>query len=213
MKKVAAAAVVVVLVLAGAVWMLMPRGGVDPAAVGSEPAPSAPTRATPEVGVAPTVRRIPTTDDPDIYARAIAGVVFGMDTRRFGPGDYRDALMGEADPTLSASGRADLGRMLAERLPSAEQWARMRANDQWSEWVNVEIHVPGSWEQVVVSGQAEPGWAFRNVSGVQTTHYVEDGAARTASRERTVTIGMRCPADGAGVDRCRLNLVGINVIP
>lgn len=213
MKRLAALAALVVLVVAAAVWMLTPRGEAEPSARASEAAPAATTAASAPVPDIALVATIPATSDPDVYARAIAGLVFGMDTRRLEPGDYRDVLMGEADPSLSATGRADLARMLTERIPTTEQWARMRANQQWSEWVSLDILVPGSWEQVVVSGQAEPGWAFRNVSGVQTTHYLEDGAAQTASRERTITIGMRCPADGAEVDRCRLNLIGINVIP
>jgi len=213
MKRLAAIAAVVVLVVMAAVWVLAPRseGGSAGPRGGPESAttPAATTPAPDVTFAAP----IPETSDPDVYARAVAGVVFGMDTRRLEPGDCRDTLMGEADPSLSATGRADLARMLTERIPSSEQWARMRANQQWSTWVNLDVHVPGSWEQVLIAGQAEPGWAFRNVSGVQTTHYVENGATRTASRERTITIGMRCPAAGAEVDRCRLNLVGINVIP
>jgi len=213
MKRLAAIAALVVLVVSAAVWVLAPRS--EEAVAGHRPGPEpastpAATTPTPDVTFAAA---IPATSDPDVYARAVAGVVFGMDTRRLAPGDYRDTLMGEADPSLSATGRADLARMLTERIPTAEQWARMRANQQWSAWVNLDVQVPGSWEQVLISGQAEPGWAFRNVSGVQTTRYVEDGATRTASRERTITIGMRCPAAGAEVDRCRLNLVGINVIP
>lgn len=52
---------------------------------------------------------------------------------------------------------------------------------------------------------------MRNVTGIETTTYVEAGAEKTASRERTVTIGMRCPAHGADVDRCYLVLVGATV--
>lgn len=213
MKKTATVAILVLLAAIAAVWMLPPRGEAEPPARVSEPIPAATPASSAPVPDVALVAAIPATSDPDDYARAIAGVVFGMDTRRLEPGDYRDTLMGEADPSLSATGRADLARMLTERIPTTEQWARMRANQQWSAWVNLDVHVPGSWEQVVISGQAEPGWAFRNVSGAQTTHYLEDGATRTTSRERTITIGMRCPAAGAEVDRCRLNLVGINVIP
>ncbi len=50
---------------------------------------------------------------------------------------------------------------------------------------------------MVTSGQAEPGWAMRNVLGVQTTHFTDGGKAQTTLRERTITIGMRCPAEGA----------------
>jgi hypothetical protein len=209
MKKLLA--LVAVLVLVAMIWALAPRD--EGGAVEQQPQPTQPARTAPAERAVVILDAIAATDDPDAYARAIAGVVLGMDTRRLAPGDYRDVLVAEADPTLSAKGRADLLRMLSERIPTDEQWGRMRANGQWSTWVSRDVQVPASWEQVVISGQAQPGWAFRNVTGIQTTHYVEDGTARTSSRERTLTIGMRCPADGVAVDRCRLNLVGVNVIP
>ena len=114
---------------------------------------------------------------------------------------------------LTTTGYADLERLLAERIPTGEQWARMRANAQWSTFEPTDVWEPGSWTQVVIAGQAEPGWVVRNVTGVQTTHYTENGAERSAVRERTVTVAMRCPAPGAGVDSCRLVLVGGSVLP
>lgn len=158
-------------------------------------------------------RPLTRTTDADAYAVAIADVVFGLDTRDRQPADYLAQLLAEADPGLSATGRADLDALVAMRIPADELWQRMRTNRQWSTFEAGDVWEPGSWEQVVTSGQAEPGWALRNVTGIQTTHYVEDGVERTSSRERTITIGMRCPADGADVDRCRLVLVGSTVVP
>ena len=156
---------------------------------------------------------LPQTDQPDAYAVAVAELVFGLDTRDLDPVAYRDLLLADADPGLSETGRADLEALVAGRIPTDERWQRMRANDQWSVFEASDVWEPGSWEQVVTSGQAEPGWALRNVTGIQTTYYVEAGVERTSSRERTVTIGMRCPADGADVDRCYLMLVGAAVVP
>jgi hypothetical protein len=148
-----------------------------------------------------------------VYAAQIAAEVFGMDTRAFEVGDYRTVLVGEADPHLSEKGYTDLERLLADRLPSEDRWARMRANGQWSEFEARQVWEPGSWTQVVIAGQAEPGWVVRNVAGAQTTHYTESGVDKVAVRERSVTIAMRCPAPGAGVDSCRLVLVGGSVLP
>ena len=167
------------------------------------PPPSTPVQASP----------LPHTDQPDAYAVAVAEQVFGLDTRDLDPVAYRELLLADADPGLSATGRADLEALIAGRIPADELWQRMRANDQWSIFEASDVWEPGSWEQVVTSGQAEPGWALRNVTGIQTTHYVEGGVEKTSSRERTVTIGMRCPADGADVDRCYLVLVGAAVVP
>ena len=150
--------------------------------------------------------------DPDTYAQLVATAVLGMDTRMHDPADYRLLLQYEADPQMSAKGMADLDRMIAERIPADELWTRMRANAQWSQWLVTDVWQPGSWDQVVTSGMAEPGWALRNVLGMQTTHYLDAGELRTTSRERTLTVGMRCPAPGAEVDRCHLALIGITAV-
>lgn len=155
---------------------------------------------------------LPDTSNPDEYAAAIASAVFAQDTVNADPEDYRARLMVEADPHMSPRGRSDLERMVAQRIPSPEQWQRMRRNSQWSQWETEDVWQPGAWDEVVTSGQAEPGWVVRNVLGQQTVHFVDGSRARETSRERTLTIGMRCPAPGAVVDRCRLTLIGIGVV-
>lgn len=159
------------------------------------------------------VGTLPDTGDADAYAAAVATVVFATDTRTLEPDAYRAALLAAADPHLSSTGHGDFERLLAERTPSGEQWARMRANAQWSTFEPEQVWEPGSWAQVVIAGDAEPGWVVRNVTGVQTTSYTEDGVVKSAARERTVTVAMRCPAPGAGVQACRLVLVGGSVLP
>lgn len=185
-----------------------PRSTIAPS--GPPAPPSArPSDAAPSAAPPP---RLPSTSDPDAYATAVAGVVFGLDTTFAGPDDYRALLMAEADPQMSPRGRADLERMVAERIPDPELWERMRSNGQWSAWTTQDVWQPGAWDEVITSGQAEPGWALRNVMGTQTTHFRDGGQVRETSRERTVTIGMRCPAPEAQVDRCRLTMVGIGVV-
>jgi len=186
-----------------------PAPGRSVAAAGSPATAGAPARTV----SSPEVDALPVTGEADAYAAAVAEVVFGMDTRTLEPDAYREAVLGAADPHLTTTGYADLERLLAERIPTGEQWARMRGNDQWSTFEPTEVWEPGSWAQVVIAGQAEPGWVVRNVTGVQTTHYTDTGAEKNAVRERTVTIAMRCPAPGAGVDSCRLVLVGGSVLP
>ena len=176
------------------------------------PAPDVSATTTPVATPTVALPALPATSDPDEYAVAVAAVVFGLDTRDAGPEDYRALLMAEADPQMSSRGRGDLERMVAERIPTAEQWQRMRANAQWSQWQTEDVWQPGAWDEVITSGQAEPGWAVRNVLGHQTVHFDDAGQERETARERTITIGMRCPAPGAQVDRCWLTLVGIGVV-
>jgi hypothetical protein len=83
----------------------------------------------------------------------------------------------------------------------------MRSNGQWSQWQPTRTWEPATWAQVVTAGHAEPGWVMRNVTGVQTTNYVEDGQNRSTSREATLTVVMRCPAEGLDLLRCHLVLI------
>ena len=216
----AVALIVVMIVLVAAALAF--GGGDDPpaaspgthATTGKPPStdPATPTSATP-AQYPPGMLTVARTADPDAYADSVAAFVFAMDPRAFNPEDYRTALLGEADPTMSDGGLADLELMVDERIPDATQWARMRANEQWSAWSSTAVWEPQTWAEVVTDGLAEPGWVMRNVTGTQTTYYVDGGEDRTAVSEPTITVGMRCPAPGADVDRCHLTMIGTVVIP
>jgi hypothetical protein len=145
--------------------------------------------------------------DPDEYAKHVALLVFARDTRTDDADALRARLLSEADPTLTDSGLTDLVRMIDARVPDAAMWTRMRANQQWSEWQTQSIWEPGAWQQAVTSGYAEPGWTMRNIAGIEITHYVEDGEDRVISRERTISVLMRCPAPSAPVERCHLAML------
>jgi hypothetical protein len=201
-------------VIALVVWMLF-RGDATATPLASAPSET----ATASGSATPQARArdgLSDAGDPDTYAREIAAVVFAVDTRTGSPNDLRARLLAEADPRLSETGRADLERLLVTRIPTDEGWARMASNEQWSEWVTTGTHEPGTFAQMVIEGQTYPGWAMRNVTGIQTTHYRDGGAWREAARERTVTVAMRCPlpgADAVDLDRCRLLLVPATVVP
>ena len=212
-----AAAIGALLVVVVTAWTMRgtPAPGAapssDPASVAA-PAERNPER-TPAADAPGRAMSLPHTDEPDAYATAVAETLFAVDTRSLNPADYQEVLLVDADPGLSETGRADLEALVAARIPADDLWQRMRANHQRSTFEASDVWEPGSWAQVVTTGQAEPGWAMRNVTGIETTTYVEAGVEKSTSRERTVTIGMRCPADGADVDRCLLVLVGAAVVP
>ncbi len=145
--------------------------------------------------------------DEDEYAVMISAAVFTVDTRTSTPAQLRDQLRAVADPLLSAKGLGDLYATIDARVPTDPLWERMRSNGQWSEWEPTRTWEPAAWAQVVTGGHAQPGWVMRNVTGVQTTHYLEDGVNRSASREATLTVVMRCPAEGLGLATCALVLI------
>jgi hypothetical protein len=174
------------------------RGGSSQALGAREPITS-PYDALPNLTI---------TADADVYARSVAGVVFGLDSRNFVSGDYRRLLRSEADPNLTEGGRADLFATIDSRIPSEQLWNRMRGNRQWSEWTPSRTWEPAAWSQVVIGGYAEPGWVIRNVTGTQTTHYLETtGVARTTTSEPSLSVVMRCPAPGGHVQHCALVLI------
>lgn len=175
--------------------------------------PAAPEPTTPLDPVTlpptPAVPSLSSTTNPDKYAAAIGRLVLGFDTRHFTPADYRRALRQEADPNLSGTGRDDLFATIDARIPADDLWRGMRRNEQWSQWSPQRSWEPAAWSQVVTSGYAQPGWVMRNVTGVQTIHYLDDDTTMHSSTSvPTLSVVMRCPAPGAQVDRCRLVLLG-----
>ena len=215
-----AVALLVIIAVAVAVALAFLGGGsapTDEPTAAATSTPSSPEPPLPSDGnptqVVPGILTIASTSDPDAYADSVAAFVFSMDPRAFEPENYRAALLGEADPLMSESGLADLELMVDERVPDATQWARMRANEQWSTWSSTAVWEPQTWAEVVTDGLAEPGWVIRNVTGTQTTYYVDSGEDRTAVSEPTITVAMRCPAPDAPVKRCHLVLIGTSVLP
>lgn len=179
-----------------------PGSSVDDA---SAPAvPPMPPDETLESEAQPSTIR---ASNEDGYAAAVSALVFAMDTRASTPAELRQQLRQEADPALSDAGLDDLYDTIDARVPADALWERMRANSQWSQWQPTRKWEPATWAQVVTQGHAEPGWVMRNVTGVQTTNYVEDGLSRSTSREATLTVVMRCPAEGVNLPRCHLVLI------
>jgi len=215
-------AVALLTVIAVVVTVALAFGGGDDSPASAPTATAAPTTpnaeptpvpTTASATPAPVAASIVSTSDADAYARSVAAFLFSMDTRTASPEDYRAALLAEADPLMSDTGLADLDLMIDERIPETTQWARMRANQQVSQWASTTVWEPQTWAEVVTDGLAEPGWVVRNITGTQTTYYLDAGEYRTAVSEPTITIGMRCPAPNAAVERCHLTLIGTTVLP
>ncbi len=214
-----AVALLVIVAVAVAVAVGVRGDGAAPTATPSPAAPATPSGMVGPVSPAarptdvPGMLTLTRTSDPEVYAASVAAVVFSLDTRALTTGDYRAALLAGADPLMSDTGLADLAATVEERIPDATRWARMRANQQWSTWTTTAVWEPQTWAEVVTDGLHEPGWVMRNVTGTQTTVYLDGGQERTVVSEPTLTVGMRCPAPGAGVDRCHLTLIGTTVLP
>lgn len=174
-------------------------GGGGLSAAGSATSPGSQVTVSPPDGLV--------TPNQDEYAAVIGALMFEMDTRTSTAGQTREQLRREADAQLSDDGLADLYATIDARVPADALWERMRSNEQWSQWEPIRTWEPAAWAQVVTQGHAAPGWVMRNVTGVQTIHYVEDGLSRSTSREVTLTVVMRCPTEGVDLPSCRLVLI------
>lgn len=213
-RRVQVAIAAACLVLATAVVAVEIRGRGDASAspVRGTPPPTAEVAARSVTHdeterSAPVGQGIELSATSDVYAAAVGALVFEVDTRRSTPAQLREQLRSDADPLLSADGRRDLYATIDARVPADDLWERMHANAQWSRWEPTRTWEPAAWAEVVTTGQAEPGWVMRNVSGLQTTYYVEDGQERSTSREATLSVVMRCPAAGVHPPSCRLVLI------
>ena len=181
---------------------------VLPVTTDGGPAPLVSPPASPDRIREPTARPLAAgAPNQDEYAAVIGSLVFEMDTRTSTAAQVRERLRREADPQLSDDGLGDLYATIDARVPAEALWQRMRSNGQWSKWARTRTWEPAAWAQVVTGGHADPGWVMRNVTGVQTTHYVEDGVSRSTSREATLSLVMRCPGNAVDRPSCRLVLI------
>ena len=154
-------------------------------------APDGQTQNDPPPGALPAV---PATDEPDIYAVAIADVLYGMDYTTYGPGDYEaffaDALWDQIDPDDSNRILTTINR----RIPTTDMWQQMRSIEQTSEFEVELVWEPRTGRDHREAGNWPDGVVTRNVSGTQTeTWQAPEQDVQTSTRPVAVTVAMACP--------------------
>ena len=185
-----------------------------PSPENDEPSPSVPARPTqppPATEVAEDERPVaplpdlPDTDDPDVYATAIAEVLFGMDYANHSPDDYEAFFEAALWDEIVPDARVRIMATISRRIPTADMWEQMRSIDQ-----TAEFEVEMIWEpRLGRQGREEQRWPngmlLRNVSGTQTESWqAPDEETETSTRPLAVTLTIMCqPPDSP----CRL--VGI----
>lgn len=137
---------------------------------------------------------LPVTDDPDIYAEAIAQVLFGMDSVGYEPQDYEDLLAAAMWNELTHDARAGVAATMATRIPRADMWRQMRSVEQTSSFETELVWTPREQSGVDANTAVPDGVVLRNVTGTQTETWLdENGDQRTSSRPVTVTVLVVCP--------------------
>jgi hypothetical protein len=137
---------------------------------------------------------LPSTDDPDVFAAAVAEVLFGMDYANNEPDDYEaffaDAVWDEINPDDSARILTTINR----RIPTVDMWEQMRSIEQTSEFGVELVWEPRAGRDHREAGDWPDGVVTRNVSGTQTeTWQTTDEDVQTSTREVAVTVAMACP--------------------
>jgi hypothetical protein len=150
---------------------------------------------------------LPDSDDPEVYAAAVADVLFGMDQASYEPGDYeaffQAALWGEIVP----DDRARIMATISRRIPTAEIWEQMRSVEQRAEFDVELVWEPRTARTHRERGDWPDGWEMRTVSGTQTEAWRSpETGTQTSTRPVAVTVAVACPP---ATSSCRL----IGILP
>jgi hypothetical protein len=197
-----AAVSVIVLLLAGVgVYGLLagPDPGHGEPSAGPVPTTS-PVSPGQEPGVLAPIRE---TNDPEEFARAVAGGLFAWDTTSgLMPLDYTAVLLDVADP--SGVEQAGLASDIAGYLPTRDAWVQLR---QYSTTQRLEItraFVPDAWAEAETQaqpGQLAEGTTAYTIEGVRHRAGIWDDEPSTSEHEVAFTIFLTCPPGG---DPCYL---------
>jgi hypothetical protein len=137
---------------------------------------------------------LPDTGDPDVYATAVAEVLFGMDHAAYDAEDYESLFASALWDEITADDRARIMATISRRIPTADIWRQMRAVGQVAE-LDVElVWEPRISREYRTSGTWPDGWVMRTVSGTQTeTWRGDDGDTQSSASPVAVTVAMACP--------------------
>jgi len=137
---------------------------------------------------------LPDTDDPDVYAEAVAQVLFGMDHTNHGPADYEALFAAALWEEISSEDRTRIMATIVRRIPTADMWEQMRSVEQSAEFDAEMVWEPRLARMHQDRGDWPAGWTMRTVSGTQTDRWRAPGEqARSSVRPVTVTVALACP--------------------
>jgi hypothetical protein len=174
-----------------------PTGAASPV---SDPPPS-PAPAQPMA--------LPATDDPVLYARAVATALFDWDTSSgLSSADYTAPVLTDADP--SGEEVPGLVSDIASYEPTTAQWAQL-ASMQVAQHLTVSsAAVPSLWARALAEahGQLRPGTTAVTVTGVRHRTGVWYGQPAATSAPVSLTVFETCTP---GFSRCHtLRLSALN---
>jgi hypothetical protein len=163
----------------------------EPVSAAQPPPPAAAAAEERPVSALPA---LPDTDDPDVYAAAVAEVLFGMDYANHTPDDYEALFDAALWDQIVEPDRARIRTIISRRIPTADMWAQMRLIEQASEFEVELVWEPRTGRDHREAGDWPGGVVLRNVSGTQTETWQAPGEDRaSSSRPVAVTVAVVCP--------------------
>lgn len=159
-----------------------PAGGTE-----TGPGPNASAQAP--VGPA----TLPSTDDPTVYAKAVAAALFDWDTTSgYTPSDYEAPVLADADP----SGEETSGLIgdVASYEPTTDQWTQLATMDVAQHLTISSAAVPSSWPEALAQahGQLRPGTTAVTITGTRHRTGVWYGDKAATSEPVSFTVFEAC---------------------
>lgn len=201
---VAAATVVLLLVGVGVYGLITGPRTPDP------PATTTPLQASPDPVPAPVeLAPIRETDDPEQFARAVAGTLFTWDTASgLMPLDYTSVLLDVADPT--GEEQAGLASDMTGYYPAREAWLELRKYATTQHLEITDAYVPEAWETAEAQAQARqllPGTTAYTIEGIRHRTGIWNDEPVTSEHQVGFTIFLTCPPNGDPCYLLRLSIL------
>ena len=172
--------------------------GPDTTPESSETHEPAPTVAVPSDSPEPeaTIPPIPTSSDPETFARTVAERIFTWDTTTgLMPLDYTAAILEVGDP--SGTEQAGLASDLASYLPTREAWIDLRTYATTQHLSIEDTYIPQAWsdaEEQARTGQLPDGAIAVTIEGNRHREGVWNDEPVTSEHDVAFTIFLSCPA-------------------
>jgi hypothetical protein len=169
--------------------------------ISSRPAAAPSSPASTAVPPGDGLSALPHTDDPVVYARAVAATLLAWDTMStLAPDDHARHVLDDADP----AGRETPGLAadVTNYLPTLEVWQQLRDHATAQSVTIVAASIPDSWDDIAASPSAEhlrPGTVAVTIEATRhrTGTWFDEPAE--ADHPVTFTVFLACPP---AFDRC-----------
>lgn len=152
---------------------------------------------TPSPSAEPTISPVPQSDDPEVFARAVAERIFTWETTSgLMPLDYTAAVLEVGDP--SGTEQAGLASDLESYYPTREAWIDLRTYSTTQHLSIDETYVPEAWQDAVDQareGQLVPGATAITVEGTRHREGIWNQEPVTSEHEVAFTLFLACPEE------------------